>query len=247
MNLIITIPIFRNRFQKAALFFSTQKFLVGSMIFVPYSKSNQKPALVIKVENLEKEKFFLRKNKVTVKKLNNSPELNFFDKEIIKLVLLISEKRNLPIETVLSKILSKKIISQINKLTPTSDIQINIKKITADFIKNKFKKPKQAGTLEDKLTKNGIKNISDLLPVRTQEKTSLHSEKHYLANEIRSYFSETAKKGKGSFSFYLGFFKRIPEATIYQYWAEVKESRKSIKDQQKLFWWKIGQHSKKKD
>jgi len=247
MNLIITIPIFRNRFQKPALFFSTQKFLVGSLIFAPYSKSNQKPALIIKVKDLEKEKFFLRKNKVIVRKLNSSPELNFFNEEIIELVLLISEKRNLPVETVLSKILTKKIISQINKLTPKSDISINTQKITIDFIKNKFKKPKRKELSENKPAKNGVKNIGELLPIRTKEKTSLHSEKHYLANEIRSYFSETAKKGKGSFSFYLGFFKRIPEASIYQYWAEVKESRKSIKDQQKLFWWKIGQHNKKKD
>jgi len=247
MNLIITIPIFRNRFQKPALFFSTQNFSVGSIIFIPYSKSNQKPALIIKIKDLKKEKFFLRKNKVTVRKLNDSPELNLLNKEIIKLILLISEKRNLPVEAVISKILTKKTISQINKLTPKSDVNINIQKVTVNFIKNKFKKPIRKEPLQNKSAKNGIRNIRDLLPVMTKEKTSLHSEKHYLVNEIRSYFSETAKKGKGSFSFYLGFFKRLPEASIYQYWAEVKESRKPIKDQQKLFWWKIGQHNKKKD
>ncbi len=256
MNLIITIPIFRNRFQKPALFFSTQNFSLGSLIFIPYPKptknSNRKPALIVTIEDLEKEKFFLRKNKLTVNKLDKSSEITLLNKKTIELILLISEKRDIPTEEVLNKVLTKKIISNINKLSPDKEelsinIQKAINKIDLDFIKNKFKKVPTKEITENGFSKSNIKNIGDLLSRERNEKTSLHSEKHYLVNEIRSYFNETAKKGKGSFSFYLGFFKRIPEFTIYQYWAEVKESRKSIKDQQKLFWWKIGQFLKKKD
>jgi len=256
MNLIITIPIFRNRFQKPTLFFSKQNFSVGSLIFIPYPKLTKnfkrKPALVITSEDLEKEKFFLRKNKLTINKLNKSSEIVFFDKKNIELILLISEKRDTPTEEVLSKVLTKKIISDINKFSPDLkklplNIQKKINRIKIDFIKNKFKQTPTKKTTEDNFSKSNLKNIGDLLTERKNKKTSLYSEKHYLVNEIRSYFGEKSKKGVGSFSFYLGFFKKIPEVTIYQYWAEVKSSRKSTQDQQKLFWWKIGQSLKKKD
>ncbi len=116
------------------------------------------------------------------------------------------------------------------------------KKIDKKYIIKKLQ-PKKSGSSEGP-QKTSLKSISSIISLeeQKQKKSSLYSEKHYLVDEIRNYFGETAKKGKGSFPFYLGFFKRIPKATIYQYWSEVKESRKPIKDQQKLFWWKIGKH-----
>ena len=134
-----------------------------------------------------------------------------------------------------------------------NNIQKIRKSINLEFINKKLQPAhRQIGNIiQKKETKTKkpreIKTIQSILSQKKPKKSSLHSEKHYLVDEIRNYFGEKESKGKGSFSFYLGFFKRIPEATIYQYWSEVKESRKSIKDQQKIFWWKIGQYLKNKN
>lgn len=69
----------------------------------------------------------------------------------------------------------------------------------------------------------------------------LHSDLHLLVDEVRLQFGETAKKGPGSFSFYLGFFKRLGTKKIRQIFAEVKESK--VDNQAKLFWWKIKQET----
>jgi len=130
--------------------------------------------------------------------------------------------------------LKKKVILKSKILT---------KKITKKEIRNKIiKKIKESNTSEKK--NHEIKTIGSLLTQSKLKKAKLHSEKHYLVDETRNYFGETSKKGIGSFSFYLGFFKNIPEKIIYQFWSEVKQSNKSIKDQQKLFWWKVGQYIK---
>lgn len=70
----------------------------------------------------------------------------------------------------------------------------------------------------------------------------LHSDLHLLVDEVRAQFGETAKKGPGSFSFYLGFFKRLGTKRVREILAEVKESK--IDHPAKLFWWKIKQETK---
>jgi hypothetical protein len=70
----------------------------------------------------------------------------------------------------------------------------------------------------------------------------LHSDLHLLVDEVRVQFGETAKKGPGSFSFYLGFFKRIGVKRVREILAEIKESK--IDQPAKLFWWKIKQETK---
>lgn len=72
----------------------------------------------------------------------------------------------------------------------------------------------------------------------------LHSELHLLVDEARSLFKETATKGKGSFSFYLGFFKRLGVNKVRQLLAEVKESKGD--NPGKLFWWKVRENLKNK-
>ncbi|OGB73464.1 hypothetical protein A3K24_01215 [candidate division Kazan bacterium RIFCSPHIGHO2_01_FULL_44_14] len=70
----------------------------------------------------------------------------------------------------------------------------------------------------------------------------LHSELHMLVDEVRRRFGETAQKGPGSFSFYLGFFKRLGTQKIRQILGEINES--NVSDPKRLFWWKIKQESK---
>ena len=70
-----------------------------------------------------------------------------------------------------------------------------------------------------------------------QRNYHLHSELHLLVDEARTLFKETATKGKGSFSFYLGFFKRLGINQVRQLLAEVKESK--VDNPGKLFWWKV--------
>ncbi len=243
MKLITAIPIYRNRFCKPEFFYSTPNFSLGSIIFAPLNKKD-KPSIVIEMCNLKEKKLFLRKNKIKINKIDNSAEIPVFKKEIIEITKLASEKTSYSIEEIFQKIISKKIIQELNKLTPEKKDVKNIKKftdgLTIEFIRNKLRKKQPP---EEKKV-FGVKTIDSLLSQKEITKTSLHSEKHYLVSEIRNYFGESAKKGKGSFGFYLGFFNRVPKHIIYQYWSEVRGSRKSIPDQQKLFWWKIGQYSK---
>lgn len=70
----------------------------------------------------------------------------------------------------------------------------------------------------------------------------LHSELHLLVDEVRTKFGETAAKGVGSFSFYLGFFKRLGAQKVRRILAEVEQA--NVDHPVKLFWYKIKQESK---
>lgn len=71
----------------------------------------------------------------------------------------------------------------------------------------------------------------------------LHSELHLLVDEARTYFGETAEKGKGSFGFYLGFFKRLGTNKARMLFNEIKQSK--VETPVKLFWWKVREELKK--
>jgi hypothetical protein len=93
-------------------------------------------------------------------------------------------------------------------------------------------------------------DIKDLLnPERfkkNEEYDPIHSERHQMVKEIRDYFREDAKKGKGSFGYYLGFFFKMPKTVIYRYFKEAKAIDDPIKNQKRLFWWKIGKFIRNK-
>ncbi len=246
MYIVFSIPITRNKFQKPTFFYTAEKFDVGSIVFVPYPK-NLKPALVTEIDTLENRKSFIRRNKIKIEKMTNETQIKLFSKKNIDFIFKAEEKTNFSIQEIWQKIIPTKITKQLNKLNPVVDVQRlqTIEKfaqtLSREYITKKLQ-PKQQKKIVDV---GRLQSISSVISSKTApKKSSLHSEKHYLVDEIRNYFGETASKGKGSFGFYLGFFNRVPKKVIYQYWAEVKESRKSIKDQQKLFWWKIGQYTK---
>ncbi len=69
----------------------------------------------------------------------------------------------------------------------------------------------------------------------------IHSELHELVDKMRKNFGETAIRGKGSFSYYLGMLKRVPNSTIYLWLAEIKDSPKlnTPLSRRKVFWWKF--------
>ncbi len=72
----------------------------------------------------------------------------------------------------------------------------------------------------------------------------MHSPMHVLVDEMRIYFNETAKKGVGSFGFYLGFIKRLGLPIAKRLFAETKES--NVETPVKIFWWKVKQEFNKR-
>lgn len=65
----------------------------------------------------------------------------------------------------------------------------------------------------------------------------IHSQLHSIVYELRKEFHETARKGIGSFGYYLGVLKRVPLSEIYRIRSEI---RGKANDPKKLFWWHIG-------
>ncbi len=83
-----------------------------------------------------------------------------------------------------------------------------------------------------------MESISSKIRIPTiEKKKGIHSEYHELAYKCRKQFNETAKKGKGSFTFYLGFIRKLGLTTTYKILAEMKET--GNEDAGKLFWWKV--------
>lgn len=82
-----------------------------------------------------------------------------------------------------------------------------------------------------------LKKISSILDKRIENNKNIHSEIHYLVERVRKDFNETAKKGIGSFGFYLGFFNRVGKDAVYKILSEMKHS--GTTGQKKLFWWLI--------
>lgn len=83
---------------------------------------------------------------------------------------------------------------------------------------------------------NGLENRIQ----RQKVNKCIHSELHELVDKMRKDFGEIATKGKGSFSYYLGMLKRVPNSTIYLWLAEIKDSSKfnTPLSRRKIFWWK---------
>ena len=75
-----------------------------------------------------------------------------------------------------------------------------------------------------------------------EAKKGIHSDLHLLVDEARRMFGEDAKKGKGSFGYYLGFFKRLGLVRVRQFLAEAKDAP----NPKRAFWWRVGDDFKRR-
>lgn len=83
-------------------------------------------------------------------------------------------------------------------------------------------------------------NLSSLVPRRNP---NLHSEIHLLVDETRKSFGESAKKGVGSFGYYLGFFTRLGADRVRTLLASARDAN----DPKKMFWYLVGIDRKDKN
>lgn len=97
--------------------------------------------------------------------------------------------------------------------------------------------------ISGRVKKISVDKFSFKMPVKTRAK-GIHSALHQLVDELRTEFGETATKGVGSFSYYLGFIKRLGMQETYRIRAEVRQSEAHTP--KKLFWWHVGQELKKR-
>lgn len=114
------------------------------------------------------------------------------------------------------------------------------------FLRDFFPKKRAPKKTEKKLIKKADSFTSLSVDRYFGNKADHPTEMHELVDIIRKYFGENARYGQGSFSYYLGFFKKIPNFMIQQMFAEAKNSPKDRAGQKKIFWWKVGQYVKKK-
>lgn len=81
-------------------------------------------------------------------------------------------------------------------------------------------------------------------------KRGIHTELHDLVAQLIEQFKEPPEievRGKKvkTFGYYLGRLKRVPMQKIYQWRAELRESR-DIRNEGKVFWWKYREYLKSK-
>ena len=172
----------------------------------------------MKVEDAKDLKQEIRKGEIEIKKLKLSKTGEFAN----------------------GKIIDKFDLSEIKKfLKNPESAQKSENKNIKDFFPKKRKKRILASpkSFALKSSKTGTAEISELLSfekIINREKT-YNSEMQELVDEIRTYFGEKAVRGEGSFSYYIGFFKKIPLSQIRQFFGEVKQTKKSTFDKKKLF------------
>ncbi len=77
-----------------------------------------------------------------------------------------------------------------------------------------------------------LQGIAKIIKAKLPEKNkNIHSEAHYLADEISTYFNERKK-----FAMYLGAIKRIGLLEAKQIFSEVKQA--DCRNKIQLFFWK---------
>ena len=177
--------------------------------------NKKSPAIILKTESASNLKQEIRAGEIEMKKLKFSKTGNFAHGKLIDKFEILEIKSFLKNPELAQKSENK-----------------NIKKFFPRKRKNILT------TSKSLKTKSGTAEISDLLSfdrIANKEKT-YNSEMQELVDEIRNYFFEKAVRGQGSFSYYIGFFKRIPLRDVRQFFGEVKLAKnKTNFEKKKLF------------
>ncbi len=99
----------------------------------------------------------------------------------------------------------------------------------------------------DQARERGIKPIGSVMPDYLARKPKLpkgiNTELQEFVNETRKEFGETAKKGAGSFSYYMGFCKRLSMFELYRIRANIRDSR-NVQTPGRLFIWAVNKRVK---
>ncbi|PID83587.1 hypothetical protein CSB11_00400 [Candidatus Campbellbacteria bacterium] len=213
--------ISKNR--KFLKFFSNVNFKVGDMFEIIEGNKKSK-AVVLKIQNVSDLKEEIRSGKIEIKKLKLSKSGDFKDGKIVENF-------------------------EINQIKKYLKNPFEIKNCQNKNLKSFFPNKRQKKSISEKSKKKGsTSSISELLNtdnILNREK-KYHSEMQELVDTIRNYFGENAAFGYGSFSFYIGMFKQVPEHKINQFFAEAKQSRKTNFEKKKEFWFKMGKYIKEK-
>lgn len=209
--------------RKFLKFFATSEFEVGDM-FELIEGNKKSKAIVLKVENVTDLKEEIRSGKVEVLKLKLSKTGDFKE----------------------GKVIEKFDISEIKKyLKNPFLIKECTNKNLKTFFPNKREKKKVEVVKKSSGSVNSISNLLSNSDILNREK-KYHSKMQEQVDTIRNYFGENATFGYGSFSFYIGMFKQVPEYKINEFFAEAKQSRKANFEKKKEFWFKMGRYIKKK-
>ena len=91
-----------------------------------------------------------------------------------------------------------------------------------------------------------MENISEKISEKFSRKPQkgIHSGLHAHVDEIRKEYGEThIIKGVGSFGFYLGLLKGVPDSMICQWRSEIRQS--NVRTPAKVFVWKVREWKKK--
>ncbi len=204
-------------------FYSAQNFPVGAMIEI-IDGNKKTPAIILKIASLEKYKEKIRTGEIMVKKIKLSRTGNWAEGKIIEIFKIEEIKKYL------------KTPSQINTCQ-----NINLKKFFPRVSKKDFFIPK-------KNNKNESLVIRKILENKILKKEKIYyNEMQEMVDKIRTYFQENARYGYGSFSYYIGMFKQVPSREIWQFFGEAKQSKKTLFEKKKLFWYKMGKYIKEKN
>ena len=199
-------------------FYSTQKIKPGSMIEI-IDGNRKSPAIILKNEPSSVHKQAIRDGSLHITKLRLSRSGNFKNGTVVD---------SFPLSEI------KKYLKDPNLAKATGNPHLS------SFFPSKRKTSGKARDIP--ATQDG--QLTTLSLDRYRHQTKTHStELQLYVDEVRTYFQENARYGKGSFSYYLGFCKKIPLQDLWQIFGEAKQAKNKTRfEQKKLFWWKIGQY-----
>lgn len=199
--------------RKFLKFYSSQNFTPGMMIEI-IDGNKKSPAIILKSEPASDYKEEIRMGRMEIKKLKLSKTGPWAEGAVIDFFDLAEIKKYLK--------------------EPAS-----AQKSSNEHIKNFFPKPLKKNEKKisaEENSKKGMADISEILSSKTLKKEKKYNNPvQEMVDTIRNYFGEKARYGYGSFSYYIGMFKQVPERDIWQFFGEAKQSKKSLFQQKKIF------------